>query len=307
MKKRFSDLTIEDLQKRFPDIPVEVVLGVKYSLVIEGKRFPFYSILKEVFCHENSGTLVLMILRLAMTAAFTPRWIIHKLRGQGAAYANKVMHTWARAECWMSRTRLTVIDHNVYDPSRTYLFVVNHQSPMDIPAIHAALRCPAGFVANSDFKRIPVFNFWMRETGSVFVHQGTNVLDLKALKRLVASLKSGHNLIIFPEGGMSTFRDVQAFSRAGIAAAVMAGAMIVPVGISGTPDVFPPGEFYVNTGKAVVVTFGAPIETAGLSRSNRNELTAMVRQQVIDLKAAGDSLIARQRKNQQALRSPARP
>jgi 1-acyl-sn-glycerol-3-phosphate acyltransferase len=293
MKKRYSDYTIEDLAILFPSVPKEVILGIKYSLAIKGKRFPLYQIAHEVFGHRNAGTLILMILRCAMTGVYMPRWVGHALHGRGKLYACKIMHRWAKAECRITRSRVTTIDRNHYDPAQSYLFVVNHQSPMDIPAIYSAMRIPVGFVANSDFKKIPVFNFWMSEVGSVFVRQGLTVLDIKALKRMILSLKKGNSLIIFPEGGMSTFRDVQPFSRAGVAAAVIAGANIVPVSISGTPDIFPPGEFYVHQGAPIVVNFGAPIKTTDMSRKDRNEIAETVRAKVISLKAEGDTLLGR--------------
>ncbi len=293
MKKRYSDYTIEDLAVLFPTVPKEVILGIKYSLAIKGKRFPMYQIAHEVFGHRNAGTLILMILRCAMTGAYMPRWIGHALKGRGRLYACKIMHRWAKAECRITRSRVTVLDRNRYDSDKCYLFVVNHQSPLDIPTIYSAMKIPVGFVANSDFKKIPVFNFWMSEVGSVFVRQGSTVLDIKALKKMILSLKKGHNLIIFPEGGMSTYRDVQPFSRAGVAAAVIAGANIVPVSISGTPDIFPPGEFYVKPGGPIVVNFGEPIPTETMNRKGRSEIAETVRSRVIELKTEGDAILNR--------------
>jgi 1-acyl-sn-glycerol-3-phosphate acyltransferase len=288
-------LTIDDLRKLFPKDNRALLMGIKYSLVVKDKLFPFYNLLKEVVGHKHGGLLMLLLLRCAMTAFFAPRWAIHALRGNGRRFACETMRTWAKAECRIARIRLHVHDRNSYDSRKAYLFVANHQSPMDIPVIYSLLRVQAGFIANADFKRIPVFNFWMREVGGVFVRQGTTVLDIKALKRIVSSLKKGNSLIIFPEAGMSYDGTIQPFSRAGLAVAIMGKALIVPVGISGTPDAMPPGEFYVLPGKPVAVRFGSPIDPSGLTRADRVGLAASVRERIIELKFAGDEFIARKR------------
>ena len=63
---------------------------------------------------------------------------------------------------------------------RRYVFVSNHSSHLDAPAILCALaRHPVRFVAKEDLGRIPLFGWALRATGNVMVRRSDTAADVR--------------------------------------------------------------------------------------------------------------------------------
>ena len=67
--------------------------------------------------------------------------------------------------------------------------------------------------------------------------------------------------------------------------ALEAGVPVLPVAIEGAGWVLPPSGFSVRPG-TIVVRFGEPIETTGLTPQDRNALAQRARAAVVALKQA---------------------
>lgn len=88
------------------------------------------------------------------------------------------------------------------------LFVSNHVSYLDIPAIGAVL--PAAFVAKAEVSDWPLFGFLARVQNTVFVERRVTRAAVQR-EQLRDSLAHGRNLILFPEGTSSVGLSVLPF------------------------------------------------------------------------------------------------
>ncbi|HZV82519.1 MAG TPA: AMP-binding protein [Geobacteraceae bacterium] len=151
-------------------------------------------------------------------------------------------------------------------------FVANHLSYLDQPAIMCAL--PAKIRYRSATAAWEEFFFgayhgvdkiWRRfcyEYGTVML----NLFPLPQSRGFSGSLKfmgkladAGINILIFPEGGHSRDGNMQPFQLGlGIMAKEL-GIPVVPIKISGTGQILPPGARFPKRGK-VTVTFGEPLQ-----------------------------------------------
>ncbi|GHF72846.1 1-acyl-sn-glycerol-3-phosphate acyltransferase [Amycolatopsis bartoniae] len=113
-------------------------------------------------------------------------------------------------------------------PGRGTLIVANHVSWLDVVAALAVE--PTAFLAKREVGRWPVVSSLARRCGSRFIDRD----ELRGLPEVVAgladTLRSGHSVVVFPEGttwcgrcGSGTFR------RAAFQAAIDAAAPIRPV------------------------------------------------------------------------------
>ena len=73
-------------------------------------------------------------------------------------------HRWARAIARAARMRVITHGRERLDPSSPYVFVVNHVSIMDIPAILHAVP-GSGFVAKRELGSVPFFGAAARAVG----------------------------------------------------------------------------------------------------------------------------------------------
>ena len=122
-------------------------------------------------------------------------------------------------------------------PAGAALFVANHQGIFDIPVLFAHVR-PAAMMAKIELSKVPVFSFWMREVGCVFVDRGNKRQAVEAVKQSVGVLKSGRSFMMFPEGTRSKNREIGDFKGGAMSVAARADVPIVPVVIDGTDLLF---------------------------------------------------------------------
>ena len=119
-------------------------------------------------------------------------------------------------------------------PRHGVLLCPNHCSNWD--PILLALALPIDYrlhiMAKDSLFRVPVFGWILRKLGAFPVARGN--ADIQAVKTAIQAIKSGDNLLIFPEGTrVACEGDVRAKGGAAVIG-IRTGAILVPVYIS--PD-----------------------------------------------------------------------
>lgn len=164
------------------------------------------------------------------------------------------------------------------DPGRHYVFMVNHESNIDIPVLieslaHFQLR----WIAKKELLRVPLFGWAMWATKHITIDR-TDPLDaVKSLKRAKDRLAAGVSIVIFPEGTRSRDGKLSRFKKGGFLLAVQSRTPIVPVTISGGSHVLPAGGWKLRSG-VVEVFVDKPIAVDRFSVGNLRALSEEVRQ-----------------------------
>jgi 1-acyl-sn-glycerol-3-phosphate acyltransferase len=150
----------------------------------------------------------------------------------------------------------------------TVVFVANHGSHMDTPAILHALprawRRRTVVAAAADY-------FYRNRALALLVSVLFNTVPIARRGSSVAHidrlLAAGHSLLLYPEGTRKRTGDVGRLRRGAALLAARHGASIVPIHIRGTRDAMPPGRRWPRRlGRGVhsrrhfvAITFGEPI------------------------------------------------
>ncbi len=79
------------------------------------------------------------------------------------------------------------------------LYVANHVSWLDIVLIHSAR--PVSFVAKSEIARWPLVGWLAARAGTIFHRRGSTDSLTSVMARVVAHLRAGDPVGVFPEGG----------------------------------------------------------------------------------------------------------
>ena len=179
--------------------------------------------------------------------------------------------------------RLRVEGAERVDWSRPQVLVANHASMIDIPALFLAVPVPLRFVLKREIARMPVVGWYARLMGMAFVDRG-NARDAKrSLGEAARKLRGAAAFAAFPEGTRSKDGTVGPFKGGALQLALEAGVPVVPVAIIGAGEVLPPSGFRVRPG-GILVRFGAPIETTGMTPQDRNVLAQLARDAVLALR-----------------------
>lgn len=172
------------------------------------------------------------------------------------------------------------------DPAGRYVFMANHASYLDIPAMMATLPTETRFMAKKGLFMLPVVGQAMWAGGFIGVDRADRSRARETFAAAVRELEGRASVLIFPEGTRSRSGQLQEFQRGGFLIAIRSGRPIVPVGIEGSFEAQPRGTWVVRPGE-IVVRYGRPIEVGSLGVRGREELSARVRERMAALLAGG--------------------
>ncbi len=188
--------------------------------------------------------------------------------------------TGARLALWLSGVRLEVHGLEKIPHGRAAIYMPNHQSNCDPPAVISILP-PVLVMAKHQFFRIPVLGTAMIYRGFIPVDRKNREKAIAAVEKAVESLKAGKSFLAFPEGTRSPDGRLQTFKKGLFVMAIKAGALIVPVSASGARKVMPKGKFAIHPG-VVRITIHDPINAADFTLDDRATLIAQTRQAILE-------------------------
>lgn len=117
-------------------------------------------------------------------------------------------------------------------------FIANHQGMFDIPLVLGFVPKPSGFIAKQELFKIPVLSWWMREIPCVFIDRASARKAMESFIKTAEVIKSGHPMVIFPEGTRSQSDEMGPFHLGSFKLPAMAGATIVPLAIKNSWKVY---------------------------------------------------------------------
>ena len=232
--------------------------------------------------------LPLNIAQALFTAIWTGVWVTMALLIMAITRDRRIPLTmarriWAPGLLWCARAKLDIRGRENVDFTQPHVFVSNHVSTIDIPAIFAAIPANVSFIIKKELKYAPFVGLFAWATGMTFVDRQETRGSLARLKRVGQVIAAGQSVIAFPEGTRNREDTLLPFKKGAFFAGHQAGVPIVPVAIDGSRAVMPVNSWALRPG-TIRVTFGAPIPTAGLSRHDSQVLPALAREAVAALR-----------------------
>jgi 1-acyl-sn-glycerol-3-phosphate acyltransferase len=187
-----------------------------------------------------------------MGAFFAGYWVVFFVaalvrgrRGIAWALGNYSASFFALARVLLRGLRIQIPERSRLRGTSGSVVVCNHISFLD-PLLLLSLLPAVITVVRADFFRVPIFGWLLRGAGFMGPHlfaEGQPWID-----KIANHLRSGGNLLIFPEGTRSRDGKLTKFKKGAFFLAKHLGAPIVVLKVSGTDGVFPPGQ----------LTFSAP-------------------------------------------------
>jgi 1-acyl-sn-glycerol-3-phosphate acyltransferase len=171
---------------------------------------------------------------------------------------------------------------------RAAVYCCNHQSNVDPPILYTALHPRLHILYKHEIDRIPVLARAFRMGGFIPIDRRRKESAMRSIEAGARSLQSGNSFLIFPEGTRSRDEEMLPFKKGGFIMAIKAGAPIVPVAIQGGRAAMRKGSWIIRPA-TVSIRVGQPIETAGLTLDERDELIERVRHEIEELLAKGST------------------
>jgi 1-acyl-sn-glycerol-3-phosphate acyltransferase len=195
-------------------------------------------------------------------------------------FSERVLHGWARRFLRVTGAQVSVVRHGRLDRGRSYVFVSNHSSNLDVPAIISVVDHPLRFIAKEELKKIPLFGWGARRMGHVFIDRKDRAGATKAIQERIGRGLRGASLFFFAEGTRSVTDEMLPFKKGAAVAAIETHLDCVPIGVAGTRTVLKPKGLSLFQPGPVAVVLGEPVPAKGHTLERRNDLVAEQRSAV---------------------------
>lgn len=211
------------------------------------------------------------------TAVIAAVWLLHRWVDPELRLAHRLCSRWGRSLMWMApacRVHIRGLEH--IPAGRPVIFMANHQSYVDVPALFAM---PGQFrwMADADLFLIPVFGWAMRMAGYIPVHRGSARDGVRSLETAKRWMSRGVSIFIFPEGTRSHTGVFGRFQMGGFRLAAESGAPVVPVLVTGTRWLLPRGSWVFRWGVTVEIRILPPLAAPPDLRDARSQARALRR------------------------------
>jgi len=184
----------------------------------------------------------------------------------------RIARLWARGLVWGCGCSLTVRGAENLRKCPVAVYASNHTSYMDTPVVFAALPFQFRILAKVELWPIWFIGWYLNRSGQIPINTRNPRTTLSSLGAGVKALRSGMPLFVFPEGARTQTGEMQNFLSGAAYLAIRAQVPLVPISLSGVYDLIPIHTRHFFPGK-LTLTAGEPIETAGMTLRQTDELT----------------------------------
>jgi 1-acyl-sn-glycerol-3-phosphate acyltransferase len=218
--------------------------------------------------------ILLVTIPLAVLTIFLGLFDLHGKR----VYAINRFWTWLILR--VGGVSLNVKGLENIEPRKQYVFMVNHQSNIDIPVLVQSLaQFQLRWIAKKELLWVPFFGWAMWATKHITVDRADPSDAMKSLQRARQRMAAGISVVVFPEGTRGRDGKLMRFKKGGFLLAVQAQRHIVPITINGSGRILPSGAWRMRSG-VIEVIVEKPIAVEGYRAGNLRLLAEQTRQAI---------------------------
>ena len=160
-------------------------------------------------------------------------------------------------------------------PPGVCLFVANHTSSVDAPAVVGAIPRRIAVLLKQSLFRWPIVGQAFRSAHFIPVNRSAHESAVASVEKATEAMRAGQSFLIYPEGTRSPDGRLQRFKKGAVVMAIKAGVPIVPMVCSGAHRVMEKRSLIIRPGE-IVIEFLPPIDAAKYSPDERDVLNDYV-------------------------------
>lgn len=152
--------------------------------------------------------------------------------------------------------------------NKPFIVVFNHNSNFDILTLPLVAKFKGIGMGKYELFNVPILNWWLRKINVYPIIRGSS--DTEGFEKIKNRLNEGEILFISPEGTRKWSNGESPRPKLGFVRLAQAvGCPIVPVAITGTRDILPPGAKLPRWRK-IVVKVGKPVNLIPIEMKQEN-------------------------------------
>lgn len=211
------------------------------------------------------------------------QYLLHSMRKRlPTATTDAYLERFWRLHFEETCSSLYVTGQEELTPNQTYVFMSNHESWLDIPAMFGAVPTSLRMVSKIGLMQIPVLGHAMTNAGFIAVDRKNRSRAIRQLDYAKRHLAEGVSIWIAPEGTRSRDGTIGAFKKGGFYLAKELNMPIAPVYIEGTAKIMSADSLVVHPNQDITVHFCKPVSVDEVAHLSNAELVTMVRERIIE-------------------------
>ncbi len=223
-------------------------------------------------------TVIVALFLAAYTVLVGPPFILHCILTGSPDLLYRVGVAGARFALRLGGVRIRATGQENIPPG-VCVFVANHTSNVDPPAVVAAIPRRVALLGKKEVFQIPILRQALLLADFVPVDRSHRGAAIASVDQVVARMKKGVSYLVFPEGTRSPDGRLCPFKKGTFLMAIQAGVPVVPVAVVGAHRLMRKGSTALIPG-TVEVRFLPPIDSSPYSEEQRDELRARVQEAV---------------------------
>lgn len=144
---------------------------------------------------------------------------------------------WSWLICKILLLPVEVKGREYLQKGQSYVFVANHQGPMDIFLIYGFLGRNFKWMMKKALRRMPLIGYACEKARHIFVDKSGPKKIQETIEKARATLQGGTSLVVFPEGSRTFTGHMGLFRKGAFQLADELQLPIVPITINGSFDV----------------------------------------------------------------------
>lgn len=177
--------------------------------------------------------------------------------------------------------RIKIKNKEFIDPGKTYVFVANHLSMLDIPLYARSCSNTFRFLAKEELTKIPLLGYVIRNL-YITVKRSDKSDRSKSLEKMMATLNDHISVFLAPEGTRNkTDQPLLDFKDGAFRLAIAAQTPVAVLTVYNTRELLPPRPILMRPGM-LYAEWSKPIETRGMTEADLDRLKEMARNCMLD-------------------------
>lgn len=235
-----------------------------------------YRVLQFLYCiYAICWFVLLMLIVLPLVLLVS---LLGKRRGGNLVYT--ICNWWGRIWFGLIGVQYKEILEAPHHTANKYIFVANHISYMDVPAIVRCMHQPIRVLGKYEMVKYPVFG-WIYRSAVILVDRRDAEGRAKSVRALKSALKQHISIFIFPEGTFNeTGKPLKQFYDGAFRIAIETNTPIKPLLFLDTIDRMHYGGFFTLTPGKCRVVFLEEIPVDHYTIKDLHKLKGLVHQKM---------------------------
>jgi len=199
---------------------------------------------------------------------------------RSAAGFHVITRSWARIVLKVFGVSVSVEGSDHIVPNSAYIYVANHASMFDIPAVLAGIPDDIHIMLKKELTRVPIWGWALAMSPYIVIDRFKGRSASESLQEAAEAIRSGKSVLIFAEGTRTHSGSLLPFKRGAFSVAARSGIPIIPIAINNTFSILQKGSLNI-TAAPITIRIGSPIDSSGgTTREDENRLLEETRKQI---------------------------